>query len=138
MSTKSIIARKTTAGYECIYCHWDGYPSHHAPILKAGYATDAKVAELMNLGDLCILGPEIGHKHDGDEHAKNPSATNMCLAYGRDSNDHNSEKRIYETELEAIEEAEKSCADYVYLFQDGAWMYKSLYGEDDWDELPDE
>jgi hypothetical protein len=62
-----------------VYCHWDGYPSHNGKILNAHYTERSKVQELMDLGDLSSLGPEIGEKHNFDAPPKG-----QCNAYGRD------------------------------------------------------
>lgn len=35
MATRSNINVKVGDVYHCIYCHWDGYPSHHSPIWPA-------------------------------------------------------------------------------------------------------
>ena len=64
MSTHSYICRKNRDGtYTGIYCHLDGNPKHHAPILLKFYATDERVDALLALGNLDQLGPEIGRKH---------------------------------------------------------------------------
>lgn len=51
MSTNSMVARKTDAGYECIYVHWDGYLEGVGQTLLDTFNTDEKVAELIALGD---------------------------------------------------------------------------------------
>ncbi|MFI0743000.1 hypothetical protein ACH4PU_33755 [Streptomyces sp. NPDC021100] len=37
LATRSFIARPTSTGFTGIYVHWDGYPSHHLPLLLAAY-----------------------------------------------------------------------------------------------------
>ncbi|KND28611.1 hypothetical protein IQ64_43540 [Streptomyces stelliscabiei] len=37
MATRSFIARPTDTGYAGVYVHWDGYPSHHLPLLLGAY-----------------------------------------------------------------------------------------------------
>jgi hypothetical protein len=37
VSTRSCLARPTTTGFTGIYVHFDGYPSHHLPLLLAAY-----------------------------------------------------------------------------------------------------
>jgi len=83
MATRSMIAKKDkNGGYWCIYCHWDGYPEHHFPILEECYNTEAKIDTLLTLGDLSVLEREIGEKHDFNEnYDKHP---HWCLAYHRD------------------------------------------------------
>ncbi|AZS89791.1 hypothetical protein ELQ87_09475 [Streptomyces griseoviridis] len=37
LSTRSVIARPTATGYAGTYVHWDGYPSHHLPLLLTAH-----------------------------------------------------------------------------------------------------
>lgn len=62
-----------------IYCHWDGYVSHHGPILRDHYTTERKVRALIALGSISSLGAELGEKHafDGPHDG-------VCNVYGRD------------------------------------------------------
>lgn len=79
MSTNSTIAIKLKTGkVMAVYCHWDGYTEHNGKILAESYDV-AKTKELMALGDLSILGRDIGEKHDFDA-----DASGWCKAYGRD------------------------------------------------------
>ena len=83
MATRSYIGVKNTDGtVDYIYCHFDGYPEHNGEILTKHYADMDKVNALMKLGDLNILGIEIGEKQDFDDYANRNR--NWCLAYGRD------------------------------------------------------
>ena len=77
--------------FDLIYTHSDGYPEHHGPILLEHYNTSEKVAELLGLGDLSVLGPQIGEKHDFDwaftvdrDTWANDPRYQWCRAYGRD------------------------------------------------------
>ncbi len=113
MATRSSISIKTSkSGGKTIYCHWDGYPSNNGKLLKKFYNTEAKVLELIALGNLSILGETIGKKvaFDGFDSRKNP----QCLAYDRDRG---------ETEQEASNWTNKptDLQEYNYLFKDGKW-----------------
>src|SRR5689334_13390131 len=80
MSTRSDIIRQNLDGsYDKIYCHWDGYPSNNGKILLEHYADPQKVGALIALGDLSVLGPELGEKHLFEE-----NRPGQCKAYGRD------------------------------------------------------
>ena len=60
MATRSTIG--IVRGYHDttrIYCHWDGYLEWNGAILQKYYNTAEKVEELMALGNLSSLGPEI-------------------------------------------------------------------------------
>lgn len=85
MSTNARIGIENENGtVTSIYSHFDGYPSHHAPILIEHYAEPAKLRELIEVGDLSVLAPEVGEKHDFESHTDNPEAKEWSLAYGRD------------------------------------------------------
>lgn len=102
-----------------IYTHWDGYPSHHGPILRDNYATEENVRALIALGDLSVLGEDVGEKHDFD-HA--PEGT--CTAYGRDrgETDVGCRKSASVKEFLGIAEA------YNYLFDPSTKKW-SMVGE---------
>lgn len=118
MATRSIIAVKTKDGYRSIYCHNDGYPSHHLPILKKGYDTVEKIQALMDLGDLSALGWEIGEKHDFD--SRSSEGSSICTAYGRDRGetgiDACDHPTIGDLRYHAFENAS-----YLYVFEDRKW-----------------
>ncbi len=80
MGTRSTIAIQNADGTVTgIYCHWDGYLSHNGRILLENYTDEAKVRELIALGDLSSLGADIGTAHDFDD-----APRSECNAYGRD------------------------------------------------------
>lgn len=57
MSTRSRIAIEEDDGsIRSIYCHFDGYPEGVGAILKKHYTDPQKIEELLELGDLSILG----------------------------------------------------------------------------------
>lgn len=55
MATRSAIAVQTPKGIRAIYCHWDGYPEHHLPILKDHYGNKRKASALIAPGFISIL-----------------------------------------------------------------------------------
>lgn len=55
MATRSFIAIRTPKGFRGVYCHWDGYPSHHLPILYGHYPTADKVRGLLKPGGISCL-----------------------------------------------------------------------------------
>ena len=80
MSTRSNIGiLEPNGSVTYIYCHWDGYVSHHGPILRDHYKTEEKVRALIALGSISSLGEELGEKHDF-----NGPRNGVCTAYGRD------------------------------------------------------
>ena len=129
MSTRSLIARQTDRGFEAVYCHHDGAPRYHGPVLTGHYSTPEAVAALLDLGDLSVLGPQPGRAHAFATHHENPDAQDWCLAYGRDRADRNRAERCYACEAELLEDADNRWAKYVYLFREGRWFYRS--GDDE-------
>jgi hypothetical protein len=123
MATRSYIGiRNTDDSVDYIYCHFDGYPHHNGIILTEYYNTVDKVKALMELGDLSILGPEIGEKQVFNL----PSTHNKswCLAYGRDRNEPNTgAKNSRYSEL-----IKDQNVDYVYVFDGDYWECFDTYG----------
>lgn len=112
MSTRSIIAKENADGtFTGIYCHWDGYPNHNGVILVREYSDERKINKLMKLGDLSILGPEIGEKHDFN----NRDNRRWCTAYGRDRGEKGTRAVKYATQ-DAIFEHHR-WQEYVYIWR---------------------
>ena len=114
MSTRSRIAVKNQNGsYDSIYVHFDGYG--HLPILNQFYSTEDKVRELINLGDLSVLGEEIGTKTDFSTF----SGQDQCLAYGRDRGE-TSTNPINSVDYGTLLGLARNCgAEYLYIFEKG-------------------
>lgn len=89
-----------------IYTHWDGYPSHHGPILLENYTTNEKVWALIQLGGLSEL------------HA----TADACIAYHRDRG----EELHTQVGPDLTEHADQ---EYAYLFRNGAWHYSDNNGK---------
>jgi hypothetical protein len=122
MATRSHIGVRNLDGtVDYIYCHFDGYPAHNGKILTNYYADMDKVNALMKLGDLSILGAEIGGQQDFDD--RSTHNRDWCLAYGRDRNEPNTGVKngnynniISDTQV-----------DYVYIFDGDYWECFNTY-----------
>jgi hypothetical protein len=113
MATRSYIGiRNTDASVDYIYCHYDGYPSHNGKILTEHYTNIDKVNALLKLGDLSILGEEIGEKQDFNSRTKG-----WCLAYGRDRGEQN----VSVSNGNYDEIISDQDVDYVYIFDGDYW-----------------
>jgi hypothetical protein len=124
MATRSYIGfRNSDDTVDYIYCHFDGYPSNNGKILVENYEDPTKVNQLLRLGDLSILGAEIGEKHDFND--KDTSLfKNWCLAYGRDRGEANTQVKTRPT-AELINDDN---VDYVYIFDGDYWeCYDTTY-----------
>jgi len=131
MGTRSRIGiRNADDTVDSIYCHWDGYPEHNGRLLVEHYTDEAKVRELIALGDLSSLAEEIGVKHPFDTHdfpggdeAHGKLYGKMCTAYGRDRGETNVDPE-HSHSVDAF--LRISCgAEYYYIFHYGRWMVHS-------------
>ena len=115
MATRSYIGvRNLDASVDYIYCHFDGYPSNNGKILTENYQDMDKVNTLLKLGDLSVLGMEIGEKQDFN----NPRlGMDWCLAYGRDRG----EKNVSVKNGDYNELIKDQNVDYVYIFDGDYW-----------------
>lgn len=119
MSTRSYIGiRNTDASVDYIYCHFDGYPEHNGAILREHYSNINRVNELLELGDLSVLGKFIGEKQDFNKRIKD-----NCLAYGRDRGESNVSKKNGGYD-ELITSQDVS---YVYIFDGDYWECHSTW-----------
>ena len=62
MSTRSLIGVNSNNNIRSVYCHFDGYPEHHLPILQECYQTQEKANLLIDQGGISILDRRIGEK----------------------------------------------------------------------------
>lgn len=117
MSTRSSIGVKLPNGnIKAIYCHFDGYPSGVGQTLTEHYTTEEKINALMELGDLSILGPEIGEKQDFNDYQNRNR--DWCLAYGRDRGESGQEAETYSNIKEWVGAI---WVDYHYLWNGTNW-----------------
>ena len=139
MGTRSMIAIQNpySKDIRAVYCHWDGYLEHNGAILQKHYNASPKVNNLIALGDISSLRPEIGEKHafsrletPMDEEVYEKLYGNMTTFYGRDRGETGVEFKVFPT-LKAAEEC-YTWSDYFYCFkykksddyQSGEWFYK--------------
>lgn len=120
MGTRSFIAYQTESGITGVYCHWDGYLSHNGKLLRCYYRYPERVAQLIALGNMSILAPEIGEKHDFDDRPEN-----QTTFYHRDRGEswEHCKPRHFETQDMLLEAAADCGCEYVYLFDGRKWRY---------------
>ena len=145
MSTRSLIAMrelpKTKTGrgnsnLRVIYCHWDGYPSHNGRILLENYTTPEKVRALLNLGDLSVLAPNLGHKHDFNEASELHEG--QCTSYRRDrgeglstdAENYTCSKKDGVLPTKFLRRVENSWCEYLYVFDESTktWSFSNIVG----------
>ena len=124
MSTRSYIAKQVGENeYRTIFCHFDGYPEHVGAILLDAYNTPEKLDELLELGDIDVLGPRLSPDpnlpHNGEHRQKD-----VTLAYARDMGE-----KKFEAEIKTLEQLEDpgDWIEFVYIFdQNGVWNYLDI------------
>ena len=123
MATRSNIAVKVFSEkpddclYRYVYCHWDGYPSHHMPILEGFYNTYEKALALVEMGDISVLDNSI-EKPEGEHSIDGKRQEGYSLFYSRDRGETQVQTRNAFTVKEMKQE------EYLYVFEDGkGWSY---------------
>jgi len=114
-----------------IYVHWDGYTENVGKLLLKYYNTSGIVYELMDLGDLSSLNKNL-YCDDNNHSFENP-APGVCVAYGRDRGETGVESRVFNNISKFEKFADRTGADYQYLFNNGKWQYRNHNGT--WNEL---
>jgi hypothetical protein len=108
-----------------IYSHFDGYPEGVGKTLNEHYADPERIAELIALGSVSILGPEIGEKHDFDEHPR--VHKDWCLFYRRDRGEPWDHVKPEVDSREAFTRQDGIC--YLYLHDGNEWKVLYLYAD---------
>lgn len=130
MSTRSNISIKRKDGtYDKIYCHSDGYLEYNGRILDTFYKDEQKINNLINLGDISVLGfrvnpdPSIRHSFDYNERQEG-----VTVAYGRDRNETNVDKKTYQNEQEYLDSFKDTWCEFVYLYDEDKkeWLYSEI------------
>jgi hypothetical protein len=105
-----------------IYCHWDGYPSHHAPMLLTHYADETTARELVALGNISQLNERVA-PNAGEAHSFDALVPDVVVAYHRDRQEPYEGARVCRKETALGQE-------YAYLFDVATqkWIYTVAYG----------
>ena len=133
MGTRSRIAVMHGPIAKSVYCHWDGYLEHNGAILQEHYDS-SKANQLVALGDLSSLRPEIGEKHafsrlevPMDDEAYDKLYGNMTTFYGRDRGEQNVEWKVDHTFEDFLDRAKGCAAEFYYVMKDGVWYVGDTY-----------
>ena len=138
MGTRSRIGVMHGDNVKSVYCHWDGYLQHNGAILQEHYDS-AKANQLVALGDLSSLRPNIGEKHAfsqfelrAEEVAGFKLLTeNMCTFYGRDRGETGTEWKTHTNFVDFFAEVEGSWCEWYYIMRDGVWYVGNRYEKDE-------
>ena len=125
MATRSNIAYRTAEGkIRSVYCHWDGYPAHNGEMLTRYYSDLDKVRQLIALGSLSSLRPEIGDTQDFDD--RSTQKDEWCLAYHRDRGE-----QLSIQEYDDIPSWIDDMEEYAYLYTENGWLVNDHGRKDD-------
>ena len=125
MGTRSTIARLNADNtVTAIYVHWDGYISGNGQILKDHYTDPTKIDQLMALGDLSSLRPELGETQDFDR----PTNQDWCLAYGRDRHEDDVDAKTYENVQAWLDNGSQ---EFNYLWDGTEWLVSGYVTDDE-------
>lgn len=119
MGTRSTIALEFADGtVQQVYCHWDGYLDHNGKILQEHYSDPFKLRELIDLGDLSSLAPNIG-----SQHAFEKAPEGECTFYKRDRNESGCGAKRF-----------KDYADYVanHQYEEYEYILRNVDGKAVW------
>ena len=137
MGTRSRIAVMHGEVCKSVYCHWDGYLEYNGSILQKHYDS-AKANNLVALGDLSSLKPEIGEAHPFGYHGTDMSSEdyekqfgNMCTFYGRDRGETGTEFKTAHSFEEFLGQVDNCGAEWYYIMRDGVWYVGNVYGRDE-------
>lgn len=128
MSTRSdIIVHRADGKWSRVYCHFDGYPEHHGPILTGHYSDQAKAEELVSHGDMSSLDKSC-EKPEG--HSYSTAVNGYTVYYGRDRGEEGAEPVIGDT-LEAAWPEKGTWTEFTYVWFDGKWWLGDPDGDKD-------
>jgi hypothetical protein len=146
MGTRSTIALEFADGtVQQVYCHWDGYLAHNGAILKEHYSNPFKLRDLIDLGDLSSLRPEIGEKHPFSQFGLNKEDPNFdeqialyeksealgwSTFYGRERGE-DCPARKYANTDEYFDCSQQEEYDYI-LRTDGVWYVRCYTTDGVW------
>ena len=144
MGTRSTIALEFADGtIQQVYCHWDGYLAHNGAILAEHYSDPFKLRDLIDLGDLSSLRPEIGEKHAfshfelrAEEVAGYKLLTeNMCTFYGRDRNESGTGAKKFKDYADYVENHQYEEYEYILRNVEGKAVWFVKCHSEDWKTL---
>ena len=121
MATRSTIALEFADGtIGQVYCHWDGYLAHNGKMLMEYYSNPFILRDLIDLGSLSSLRPQIGTKHPFSMFEANMTQDefanlyrNMCTFYGRDRGEGNSDATYFKDYEHFLVDGQAEEYDYI-------------------------
>ena len=119
MSTRSAIGIMHGNNCKAIYSHSDGYLSYVGKVLLEHYDS-TKANMLVAMGDMSMLGKEIGEKIDFNDRMvyDTDNIAKQCRFYKRDRDESNVDFKTYFNDQELFAGID---AEYFYVNKDNVW-----------------
>ena len=132
MSTRSNIAiQRRNKQVEVIYCHCDGYLSHNGKMLLEYYTDLDKINSLIELGNISFLDKYIEPIETDKEHSFYNSQKEVVVAYGRDRNEEEQQKRVYKDIGDYLDNIGWDIEyAYIYKEEENQWYYINFHIND--------
>ncbi|MCL2522874.1 MAG: hypothetical protein FWE36_08460 [Erysipelotrichales bacterium] len=112
--------------YTTSYCHYDGYLDHNGKILVTYYNERQKVEELLSFGDMSALAERVTPDPE-TIHTFDESQKNVCVFYGRDRGEKNTQAKNYLIS-ELLKNVDESWIEFCYIFTlNNEWKYFNQY-----------
>ena len=121
MATRSTISLEFADGtIGQVYCHWDGYLAHNGKMLMEYYSNPFILRDLIDLGSLSSLRPQIGTKHPfsmfeanmtQDEYAN--LYRDMCSFYERDRGERSADATYFKDYEHFLVDGQAEEYDYI-------------------------
>ena len=132
MSTRSNIAiQRRNKQVEVIYCHCDGYLSHNGKMLLEYYTDLDKINSLIELGNISFLDKYIEPIETDKEHSFYNPQKEVVVAYGRDRNEEEQQKRVYKDIGDYLDNIGWDIEyAYIYKEEENQWYYINFHIND--------
>ena len=121
MATRSTIALEFADGtIGQVYCHWDGYMAHNGKMLQEYYSNPFILRDLIDLGSLSSLRPQIGTKHPFSMFEANMTQDefanlyrDMCTFYERDRGERSADATYFKDYEHFLVDGQAEEYDYI-------------------------
>ena len=147
MATRSTISLEFADGtIGQVYCHWDGYLAHNGKILFENYSDPFILRELIDLGSVSSLRPNIGIQHPFSKFEINDKSPDVdalislyeeaeqkgwCTFYGRDRGEGEYEATYFKDYEHFLIDGQQEEYDYILRNVNGvATWFVSDHGGD--------
>ena len=121
MATRSTISLEFADGtIGQVYCHWDGYLAHNGKMLMEYYSNPFILRDLIDLGSLSSLRPQIGTKHPFSMFEANMTQDefanlyrDMCTFYERDRGERSADATYFKDYEHFLVDGQAEEYDYI-------------------------